>query len=219
MEVVPLVMKKPLGKKSAVNKCLAFIPFGWGIFAGMKRIGNILFYGALIFVFLYTPTRSWILQQVLSTGLFNKKIDSKETLKQPAKPFAFKDMYGKDISSNDLKGKVVFINFWATWCPPCRAEMPSLQKLYDELKNDPGIVFLFMNEDENRQKALDFLAEKKYSMPFYTANGMIPEEIYSGTLPTTVVLDKEGKIVYQHEGIGNFNNDDFMKQLRELAKK
>lgn len=191
---------------------------GEGYLWKMKRIGNILFYGALIFVFLHTGTRSWILQQVISTGLFNQEIEPSEQKITPSQQFSFVDQQGRTFAGTDLKGKVVFINFWATWCPPCRGEMPSLNELYNELKDHPGIFFLFINEDENPGKATSFLKEKNYSLPFYAMGGTAPAEMFSGTLPTTVVLDKEGRIVLKHEGIGNFNNKAFIEQLKDLAK-
>jgi thiol-disulfide isomerase/thioredoxin len=110
---------------------------------------------------------------------------------------------------------VVFINFWATWCPPCRAEMPSLQELYNELKDDHRIVFLFINEDEDVAKAKRYLQKEQYTMPLLTRTGNIPAAFYSGTLPTTVILNKEGQVIFKHEGIAAYNTGAFIQQLKE----
>ena len=182
-----------------------------------KRWLSILFY-AIIIIFIFSPTaKSWLLQQVVSTGLLKAKIkkDTSKNLPQAA-PFSFTDAEGKPTSTADLKGKVVFINFWASWCPPCRAEMPSLENLYQKLKDDQRIVFLFMNEDNDRNKAIQYLQKNHFTIPLFYSSGDVPNEIFSGTLPTTVVLDKEGKIVLKRQGMADYNSDDFIRQLKAL---
>jgi thiol-disulfide isomerase/thioredoxin len=144
------------------------------------------------------------------------KKNDKNVNAQPVTPFYFRDENGNTISTSELKDKVVFINFWASWCPPCRTEMPSLNILYNKLKDDDRFVFLFLNENENTAKARDFLQKNNYSFPLMSVEGNVPASIFSGTLPTTVVLDKEGKIVMKHEGLAGYSGDDFIKQLKEL---
>jgi len=182
-----------------------------------RRWVSILFYTAII-VLIFSPTaKSWVLEQVVSTGLLKAKIkeDTSKNLPQAA-PFSFTDAEGKSASTADLKGKVVFINFWASWCPPCRAEMPSLENLYQKFKEDERIVFLFMNEDNDRSKAIQYLQKNHFTIPLFYSSGDVPNEIFSGTLPTTVVLDKEGKIVLRHQGMASYNSDDFIRQLNGL---
>jgi len=182
-----------------------------------KRWLNILFYAAII-IFIFSPTaKSWVLKQVVSTGLLKVEIkkDPDRNLVE-AVPFSFTDATGKSFFTADLKGKVVFINFWASWCPPCRAEMPSLENLYQKFKGDERVVFLFMNEDNDRNKAIEYLRKNQFTIPFFYAPGDVSNDIFSGTLPTTVVLDKEGKIVLKHQGMAGYNSDDFIKQLKEL---
>jgi len=111
---------------------------------------------------------------------------------------------------------VVFINFWASWCPPCRAEMPSLENLYQKLKADDRFVFLFMNEDDDRNKAIQYLKKNHFTIPLFYLSGNVPREIFSGSLPTTVILDKEGKIVLKHQGMAGYDTEDFIRQLKEL---
>jgi thiol-disulfide isomerase/thioredoxin len=167
---------------------------------------------------IFSPdAKAWFLKQLLSVGLFKAEI-KKENLspKSSTVSFSFEDGKGNIISSNELKGKIVFINFWATWCPPCRAEMPSLNKLYEQLKDDKRFVFLLLNEDDNIDKAKTFLESNHYSFPFVTRNGNISNDIFSGTLPTTVILNKDGKIVMKHEGIASYNNSSFVEQLKSL---
>ncbi len=128
----------------------------------------------------------------------------------------FRDANGVASSTAELEGKVVFINFWATWCPPCVAEMPGMNAMYNQLRGDDRFVFLFINEDDNPEKAKNFLKDKGYSMPLFTRGGNVPAGIYSGTLPTTVVLNKTGSVVYKHEGFANYNSSEFIEQLKAL---
>jgi thiol-disulfide isomerase/thioredoxin len=182
-----------------------------------KNIGSILFY-VVILIFIFSPTaKAWLLRGIISTGFFKAEIKKEQPKDLSTAPsFSFTDVNGNKITSDSLKGKVVFINFWATWCPPCRAEMPSLDKLYKDLQKDNHFVFLFVNEDEDRQKAIKYIADNNFSIPLYSRLNA-SEEIFSGTLPTTIVLDKEGKIVLKHEGMAD-NNEKFIKQLKELQQ-
>ena len=182
-----------------------------------KRWFSLLFY-TLIIIFIFSPgAKSWVLKQVVSTGLFKAEIkkDSNKNLTEAA-PFSFTDASGKTATTADLKGKVVFVNFWASWCPPCRAEMPSLESLYQKFKTDERVVFLFMNEDNDRNKAVQYLQKNNFSIPLLYATGNVSSEIFSGSLPTTVILDKEGKIVLRHTGMARYNSEDFINQLRGL---
>jgi thiol-disulfide isomerase/thioredoxin len=183
----------------------------------LKTTSNVLLVALLLLLIFSPGAKAWFLKQLLSAGLFKAEI-KKETVnaKTPAANFSYQDEKGNIISSKELKGKVVFINFWATWCPPCRAEMPSLSKLYEEFKNDNRIVFLFLNEDDDAGKAQSFLETNQYSFPFVRRSTNISNDIFSGTLPTTVILNKEGEIVMKHEGIAGYNNSKFIDQLKIL---
>jgi thiol-disulfide isomerase/thioredoxin len=178
---------------------------------------NVVFVGALLLLLFSPGVKVWMLKQLLSVGLFKPDIKAGNTSsKAPATAFAYQDQKGNVVSSTELRGKVVFINFWATWCPPCRAEMPALNELYQEFKGDNRIVFLFMNEDENVDKANTFLSSNHYSFPVVTRAGNVSEEMFAGTLPTTIVLDKQGRIVMKHEGVASYNNSTFKEQLKSL---
>ncbi|MEO8109511.1 MAG: TlpA disulfide reductase family protein [Ginsengibacter sp.] len=179
---------------------------------------NILF-GGLLFIFLFsTGAKSWLLHQMVSIGLFKVEIN-----KEPANTsfgenavFSYTDSVGLTASTSSLNGKVVFINFWASWCPPCRAEMSSLNNIYKEFKNDNRFVFLFINEDEKKANAVSYIHKNDFSIPFYSRTSDTSPEIFDGTLPTTVVLDKEGKIILKHEGMGKYDTDEFVRGLKAL---
>jgi thiol-disulfide isomerase/thioredoxin len=184
-----------------------------------KKAGNYIFLGLLL-VLLFNPNaKAWLLRQVMSTGLFNAGIKKEATAVNKTNSlanFSYRDEKGNVLSTVNLKGKVVFINFWATWCPPCRAEMPALNDLYNKLHADDRFVFLFLNEDNDPQKAASYLQSNGFAMPLLSSSGSVPSEIYSGSLPTTIVLNKDGQIVYKHEGIAKYNTTEFIQQLKDL---
>ncbi|WP_312398641.1 TlpA disulfide reductase family protein [Chryseobacterium sp.] len=157
------------------------------------------------------------MKQIVSTGLLNSKIEDKAH-SFTVTDFNMKDIDGKSISTQDFRGKVVFINFWASWCPPCRAEFPSIQKMYEKYKDNQNVEFLTINLDDDVNAGKKFLEKNKYSIPFWVSNGNIPQEIYNGSLPTTVILDKNGKIRLKHTGMADYSKDSFYQQLEKLIK-
>jgi len=185
----------------------------------LKKAGNVLFIGLLL-VFVFNPeVKSWFLRRLMDVGLFNAEIKKEVPASNSftsLTSFSFRDVKGNIVTTADLKGKVVFINFWATWCPPCRAEMPALNNLYNQLKDDDLFVFLFLNEDNDPAKGAAYLQSNGFAMPLMTAVGNVPSDIYSGTLPTTIVLNKDSKIVFRHEGLANYNTTEFINQLKAL---
>ena len=186
-----------------------------------KIAGNIFFYGLLLFFIFNANAKSWVLQQLVAVGLFKAEIKKEGVQKSTgtvSTDFSFTDIKGNITSTANLKGKVIFINFWASWCPPCRAEMPSINKLYEKLKTDDRYFFVFINEDEDKIKAMKFIEDNHFTIPLHSSTGPVPNEIYSGSLPTTIVIDKTGKIVLKHETMAGYNTDDFIQQLQELTK-
>lgn len=185
----------------------------------LRKAGNFMFFGLLLLLLFNPSAKSWLLQQIMSVGVFNAEIKKDHPpVSAPAETviFSFLDEKGNKRSTADLKGKIVFINFWATWCPPCRAEMPSLNDLYNQFRSDDRFVFLFLNEDNDPAVAKRYLQNKGFNMPLMTGDGAVPKDVYSGTLPTTVVFNKKGEIVYKHEGLARYNTTEFIRQLKAL---
>jgi len=181
--------------------------------------GTSILIGLALIVLLISPdAKSWVLRQIMNTGLFNAKIETNNpgTDRLSTVAFDFVDSEGNIQNTVSLKGKVVFINFWASWCPPCRAEFPSIEKLYSKFKDHPDIFFLMINEDDDMATAYSYLQKEKYTAPLYQTKGKVPSEIYTGVLPTTVVLGKDGSVRYHHTGFANYGSEKFMKQINEL---
>ena len=127
-------------------------------------------------------------------------------------------MNGAVVHLSDLKGKVVFINFWATWCPPCIAEMPSIDRLHKKYKEGDDVVFLLVDVDRNFRSSVEFMKRQKFSLPVYIAETAIPIAYFSGSMPTTIILDKAGNVVFQHIGAADYDNtkvESFIDQLRQ----
>ncbi|RYY26581.1 MAG: TlpA family protein disulfide reductase [Chitinophagaceae bacterium] len=174
----------------------------------------------LLFILIFVPdAKSWMMRQLIRTGIFNARVDKPDvnTNKHISElGLTFRDSAGREFSASSIKGKIVFINFWATWCPPCRAEMPSLDKLYKEFQNDRDFVFLFVSEDEEPAQAIEYMRVHKYNLPTYSASGVAQGNFYSGTLPTTLLFDKSGKLVHKQEGMANYNTRKFIASMRAL---
>jgi thiol-disulfide isomerase/thioredoxin len=119
------------------------------------------------------------------------------------------------MTLEEFKGKTIFLNFWATWCPPCIAEMPNIQALYESVHSD-SIEFVMVSLDEDHQKARDYLNRKEYNFPVYFLNGRKPGTYSSSVVPTTYVISPDGKIVTERRGMANYNTSGFKDFLRSF---
>jgi peroxiredoxin len=123
------------------------------------------------------------------------KLEADDQRRQEA-DFTLTDLHGKTWSLKELKGKVVLVNFWATWCPPCRKEMPDLNALYQRFK-DQGFVVLAIS-DEEANKVKPFIVERKISYPVMLDPGRKVNELFQVEgIPKSFVYDREGKLVAQ----------------------
>jgi thiol-disulfide isomerase/thioredoxin len=126
-----------------------------------------------------------------------------------------KTLGGDDFSLEKVKGQVIFLNFWATWCPPCVAEMPSIQRLYEEVK-DNGIAFVCISQEEG-SRVKKFVEHYGYTFPVYTFKGDIPSVFASRGIPATFIVGPDGKIAFKHVGSAKWDDERciaFVKELR-----
>lgn len=136
----------------------------------------------------------------------NDETSVEENKKLPAFDFTLTDQYGQTHTLSDYKGKVVFLNFWATWCPPCKEEMPHIEELYQEYNlNQDEVVILGVanpkseeypnNQDEEKEGIIDFLETNEYTFPtVFDETGEVFGNYYISAFPTTFMIDKEGNI-------------------------
>lgn len=119
-----------------------------------------------------------------------------------APAFELTTLAGDTVSGDGLRGKVVLVNFWATWCPPCRVEMPGFQSVYDEKKDDGFVVLGISTDATGREPVERFLAERSITYPVAMATATVIQS-FGGTnvLPTSFLLDRDGRIRYEVRGI------------------
>jgi thiol-disulfide isomerase/thioredoxin len=191
---------------------------------GKSRIWNYVLWVVLLAVFLIPQSRIFLQQQLMKLGFFKPKLEtvqepapSESTTVETVTPAAsFKDEAGNIYNVPQLKGKVLFINFWATWCPPCKAEMPSIQVLYDKFKDNDQVQFFLVEIENDIPGANKFLKQEDLTLPIVYPNSPIPQQWLSGAIPTTVILNKKGELVGREEGMRDYSAktvEDFIQNL------
>lgn len=134
---------------------------------------------------------------IMTSGILSRAADN------AAPHFTLTDLSGKSISLSDLKGKVIFINFWATWCPPCRQEIPDFIEFYNKNK-DNGAVILGVSVDKSADKVRDFADEYQINYPVVMATNEMVNDYRPGRyIPTTIIVDPSGMIKEKKVGIMN----------------
>jgi thiol-disulfide isomerase/thioredoxin len=138
--------------------------------------------------------------------------------KIPSEDFELALLSGGRTSLGEHQGKVVFLNFWATWCPPCREEMPSMQALYDELADD-GLEILAVNVLESEETAAAFIEEQGFTYPvLMDTNGRVMMRYGVRAYPTTYLIDREGYVIGARPGFHDWASDDVITHLRSLLE-
>jgi len=179
-------------------------------------VQNIVF---IVFIasLLFTPLGTFVKIQLNRLIVFSPKtIQVQDQKILSSFQWQLVDANGKQVSFQDYKGKMIFVNFWATWCPPCIAEMPSLQKLYNDYQDK--VVFLFITTD-SFDKANAFLNKEKLNLPVYQSVSNAPIEMESATIPATYVVDTQGNIIVAKIGTADWNSDSFREKLDDYLRK
>jgi thiol-disulfide isomerase/thioredoxin len=149
----------------------------------------------------------------------------KSILNQAVPSFSLMDLDGKNVNIADLKNKVVVVDFWATWCGPCKASFPAMQKMVDKFKDNPEVKFIFVDtweRGENKRKdAADFLATHKYTFHvLQDVEDKVVSQFNVNGIPTKFVIDKNGTIRFKAVGFDG-SDDKLISELSamiELAK-
>jgi len=181
-----------------------------------KNFKNILFFLAI--ALLLIPQTRQPIQIVLHKGIaWVKPISIKETALATIPNYDWKltDMQNTFFDFEEAKGQVVLINFWATWCPPCIAEMPSMQALYNDYKDK--MVFLFVT-NESHSAVNSFLEKYDYAFKVYQSTTNYPAYFDVTTIPRTFLIDKKGNIIVDESGAVNWNSDKVRRVLDTLLK-
>lgn len=185
---------------------------------------------ALFTLVLFTPLRTPVLggiqRGLLATGLWKSELPAPAAAKMPVSltgnaayphnlPLTTLD--GKLVNLSDLRGKVVFVNLWASWCPPCVAEMPGIHALYKKM--DPKkVAFVMLSLDENPAKAQALLKRQRYTFPVYFPAGPLAPPFDSNSIPSTVILGPDGQVAARHDGMAEYDTPEFKAALDKLAR-
>lgn len=180
-----------------------------------EQVSNAIWILTLVLI-LFTPVgfhlRVWV-NKVIATTLSADVVEDDERITLEDYHWKLVDLEGKRIDFQSVKGKVAVVNVWATWCPPCVAELPSFVELYGDYKDK--VVFTFVANDE-KDKVDVFLEKKGYALPVYFQASEAPQELTSSTIPATYIISKSGKIVVDEKGAANWNSERTRTLLDEL---
>ena len=136
----------------------------------------------------------------------------------PAPDFTLRTLDGQKLRLGEQRGRVVLVNFWATWCGPCRQEMPHLNKLYEKYKSS-GFVLLGVNVDDDTAQAAGVASKLGVTFPVLPdADKRVSRQYDLSAMPSTVLIDRDGRVRYLHRGYQSGYESTYDKQIRELLK-
>jgi peroxiredoxin len=140
------------------------------------------------------------------------------TISGPAPNFTLKSLSGKNIKLSELTGNVVLINFWASWCGPCRQEMPLLNAIHNKYK-PLGFTVLGINVEEQVANAKSFISERPVDFPILLDSKNRISELYKViAMPTTVVIDRDGNMRFLHQGYQSGDEAEYRKMVKKLVR-
>lgn len=181
-----------------------------------KHWSNILFF-AFLALLIFPQTRMPIqvfVQRLISFSPSETTETNRETLQDYN--WNLQELNAGEVNFSQSEGKVTIVNFWATWCPPCVAEMPSFQKLYDAYGDKVDFYFA---TSEKPEKIVSFMKKNGYSLPFFIQSDEAPKQLQSQALPTTFVISKTGEIIIDEEGAADWNSNKTRALLDQLLSK
>lgn len=172
---------------------------------------------------LHTEIIGFAQRGLLATGVMNPNVEQiqenaeTDDLTATKADFNMKlvNSKGENVSMEQYRGKAIFINFWATWCPPCVAEMPGINDMYNDIDKDK-IEVLMVSFDQKFEKAIQYKAKNKYDFEVYAPAAEIPAMYESQSIPTTYVINSNGELVFTHQGMADYNRADFKAFLKSL---
>lgn len=161
---------------------------------------------------------NWVMAVLLSTGVLFSGLVTADVAGTTAPDFTLKSRGGENVRLEDLRGEVIMLNFWASWCGPCRQEMPHMDAIEQEFR-DYGFRVLAVNVDQNRKDAERFLDAVPVDFTILLDQDSTVSELYDvQAMPTTVMIDRNGQARYVHHGYQPGYEDDYRTQIRELIR-
>ena len=175
----------------------------------------------LLLVLLIIPGPRRVISTAVNRVVLNvkypavKKPENQIQLGEKDFNWMLEDLQGELVSLDIYRGSVIFLNFWATWCPPCVAELPEIQHAYEKHGNDV-IFILVTNQQPEVVKA--FLEKHEYDLPVYYAKSKSPVAFEASSIPTTYIISKEGKIVTKKTGAVNWDSRATTRIFSDLLR-
>lgn len=182
----------------------------WGIIIGVLAI--------LYFSGLLPQVMGFAQRIVLSTGIMSPKTLDENEFTQADYNLKLRSLnFEKDLDLSEYRGQVIFINFWASWCSPCIAEMPGIVNLSTKVDTSK-VKIVLISLDRETEKAKKFIEKRGIQFPAYYPVSSIPKAYESDLIPTTFVISPEGKIVSKTVGMADYDKKSFVNFLNRLAK-
>jgi len=159
-----------------------------------------------------------VVVMVVGFGLLLLLVRAPTSSPRVAPDFILPDMSGQVVQLSQLKGKVVMLNIWATWCPPCRKEMPTMETLYKKLKNADFVMLAASQDVDGKTTVLPYVQENGFSFPILLdVTGEVGKKYGVTGYPETFIIDRQGRIVHHHIGYNDWTNPAVETALRKLA--
>ncbi len=166
---------------------------------------------AILVLIVLPDGRVWVQRGLIQTGIFGStKANEKQALAAATLNWQLADLNGNKFVLEDFSDKPLFLNFWATWCAPCRAEMPSILSLMEQTGNEAHFVLVTYDPPE---KVRAFLEKHDWDLPVYFPMQQAPAELEASSLPTTLVINAQNEIIHRSEGMRNWGSEQAVKLL------
>lgn len=175
----------------------------------------------LFYLFIYMKKTALILSLAFLVACNNSEDKPAETANTAAKPLVhlmpaldLVDAKGQPIQLSSFKGKKVFVNLWATWCPPCRAEMPSIQKLAAAVDSSK-VAFVMLSLDEDFETARQYAEKTGLNLPIYGPAANLPPLFTTPGIPVTYIFNENGELVFRRDRAENYDQPQFVELLNK----
>lgn len=170
----------------------------------------------------HTEVLGRLQQGLLSTGLWQPKLTTQAGAQYPTADYSLLllplNQPVPAVPFSRLRGKVVFLNIWASWCPPCVAELPDIARLARRTNPD-SVAFVLLSLDQNPEKARRFLARRGITVPAYSPGSPLPAAYQTSGIPATFIISPAGQIIGSQEGMAEYDSPEILGLLRRWQKR